>query len=156
MHGIEADAPLEEAAAVILDEGHSRIPVYEETLDTIIGILYAKDLIRHLLEQGRSIPVRELVRQPFFVPESKKLHDLLREFRQHHTQIEIVVDEFGGTAGLVTLEDVLEEIVGEIQDEYDVEEPAIQDEGPGVHLVDARLPIDDVNEVLDLQLHRRL
>lgn len=152
IHGICADATLQDAARVLLEEGHSRLPVYEGTLDKIVGLVYAKDLIRHLLDGRCDMPVRETTREPFFVPESKKLDELLAEFRSHRTQMAIVVDEFGGTAGLVTLEDVLEEIVGEIQDEYDAEEPSVQEIEPGVYVVDARLALDDVNEELHLDL----
>ncbi len=152
IHGIEADATLEEAVSVILESGHTRLPVYEGTLDQIEGILHAKDLMRQLFQEERQASVRHLVRPAYFVPETKKLDELLADFRRQRAQLAIVVDEFGCTAGLVTLEDVLEEIVGEIQDEYDEEEPAIRAIEPGTSVVDAHLTIDDVNEELDLDL----
>lgn len=149
---IEAEATLEDAVALIVETGHTRLPVYETTLDKVAGVVYAKDLLRELLQGNAQRTVRELAREPFFVPEGKKLDELLAAFRQHRTQMAIVVDEFGGTAGLVTLEDVIEEIVGEIQDEYDVEEPAIQPAGDETWVVDAHLPLDEVNEELKLAL----
>jgi putative hemolysin len=152
IYGVPDTATLEEAAAIILAQGYSRIPVYQGTLDQVIGILYAKDLIKALLEDKRDQPVRDLAREPFFVSENKKLDGLLADFRQHRTQMAIVVDEFGGTSGLVTLEDVLEEIVGEIQDEFDAEEPSIARVDPQTSVVDAHLPIDEVNEQLGLDL----
>ncbi|MBI3912135.1 MAG: HlyC/CorC family transporter [Armatimonadetes bacterium] len=152
MKCLPADATVDQAVDLILREGHSRIPIYEETVDRIIGVIHAKDLLPYLREGKGDTPVRALMREPFFVPEGKKIDELLREFRAAHTQMAIVVDEFGGTSGLVTLEDVLEEIVGEIQDEYDVEEAPVQPVDEHTAIVDARLSISDVNEALGLSL----
>ncbi|MEO8437392.1 MAG: hemolysin family protein, partial [Chloroflexota bacterium] len=117
---LPATASLEEAIDKVIEEGHSRIPVYEETIDEIIGILYAKDLLPFLKGNASERPsVRSILRTPVFVPESMSVDDLLHEFQRRKVHIAIVLDEYGGTAGLVTIEDLLEEIVGEIQDEYD-------------------------------------
>ena len=115
-----------EAIDTVIEEGHSRIPVYEETIDEIVGILYAKDLLPFLKGSADERPsLRSILRTPVFVPESMSVDDLLHEFQRRKVHIAIVLDEYGGTAGLVTIEDLLEEIVGEIQDEYDEEEPLI-------------------------------
>jgi putative hemolysin len=147
---VASDATMDEVLDEVLDAGYSRLPVYEETIDQVKGILHAKDLLR-VLRQGTdhsSFNVMSLIRPALFVPESKKVDDLLREMQQGRTQIAIIFDEYGGTAGLVTIEDLLEEIVGEIQDEYDEEELAIEKLGAGDYMIDARVPLDDVNEEL--------
>ena len=126
MVSLPAGATLEEAIDTLIDEGHSRVPVYEETIDEIVGILYAKDLLPFLKGSAAERPaLRSILRTPVFVPESMSVDDLLHEFQRRKVHIAIVLDEYGGTAGLVTIEDLLEEIVGEIQDEYDEEEPLI-------------------------------
>ncbi len=153
MKCIEANSSIEDAKKLILETGHSRIPVYEGSVDNIIGILYAKDLLRFLNSGEKPETLHSILRPAYFVPESKKLNELLSEFQRLKVQIAIVVDEYGGTAGMVTLEDVLEEIVGEIEDEYDVgeaEEFRMVDENQAV--VDARMSIHDVNERLSLSL----
>ena len=123
---LPAEASMEEAIDTIVEEGHSRIPVYQDTIDEIIGILYAKDLLPFLKGSvSERPPLRSLLRTPVFAPESMSVDDLLHEFQRRKVHIAIVLDEYGGTAGLVTIEDLLEEIVGEIQDEYDEEEPLI-------------------------------
>jgi putative hemolysin len=147
-----AQTPIEEALTVILEEGYTRIPCYEETVDSIVGIVHAKDLLQPLAEGRLQAPLREFMRDPSFVPEGKRLDELLREMRRERVQMAIVVDEYGGTAGLVTLEDILEEIVGEIQDEYDVEEPTLVTLDERTAVVDARMNIDDINEQLGLNL----
>jgi len=155
MVAVEADTPLLEAADVAITHGHSRIPVYEETIDHIAGILYAKDLLKVLRQQGRSGSMRlaDLARPAYFVPETKKVDVLLKELQQRRVHMAIVIDEYGGTAGLVTIEDILEEIVGEIQDEYDEsEEPTIKRLGDGEYEIDARAQIDDVNDLLQVKL----
>ena len=123
---LPATASMDEAIDTVIEGGHSRIPVYEETIDEIMGILYAKDLLPFLKGSVTERPsLRSLLRTPVFVPESMSVDDLLHEFQRRKVHIAIVLDEYGGTAGLVTIEDLLEEIVGEIQDEYDEEEPLI-------------------------------
>ncbi|MEB3284940.1 MAG: hemolysin family protein [Candidatus Sericytochromatia bacterium] len=151
---VPADCHFDEALRVAITEGHSRIPVYEESPDNIIGLLYAKDLLGVLQGDYRpaSIPL-ELVRPPFHVPESKRVDELLKLMRTEKVHLAIVLDEFGGTAGLVTIEDILEEIVGEIRDEYDAEEPAEIDlQSDGTLVVDGRANIDDVSAKLGAQL----
>ncbi|MEM1212025.1 MAG: hemolysin family protein [Planctomycetota bacterium] len=149
VQGIEIETPLDEVKQYIIDVGHSRIPVYTESIDQIDGILYAKDLIAYVGD-GEHFDIRSLLREPRFVPESKSLVQLLADFRETKVHMAIVLDEYGGTAGLVTIEDVLEEIVGEIQDEYEPEsdEPAITPEGYGIASVDARVDIDDLADHL--------
>lgn len=139
-------ATARQAVEVIQSHGISRLPVYHETLDDIRGVLYAKDLLPAILQDADVSPLT-LVRKPYFVPETKPVQQLLVEMRDR-THIAIVADEYGGTAGLVTIEDLLEEIVGEIQDEYDSELPLVESLPDGRHIVDGRLPVDDLNEML--------
>jgi CBS domain containing-hemolysin-like protein len=149
--GIHADASYEEARRAVVEGGHSRIPVYEESLDHIIGVLYVKDLLRY--GPGDAFDVRKAMRTPPYVPLTKSLHDLLNEFRANKVQIAIVLDEYGGTAGLATIEDILEELVGEIDDEYDQPEPAPMNWLDENTLeVDARVHVSEVNEALGVEL----
>ena len=146
-------AGLEEAVDRVVEEGHSRIPVYEESVDEIVGILYAKDLLPFLKNGAEQRPnLRSLLRTPVFVPESMTVDDLLHEFQRRKVHIAIVLDEYGGTAGLVTIEDLLEEIVGEIQDEYDVEEPMVVRISDDEARVDGRAAVDDLEELFDTNL----
>ncbi len=149
---VDVQTPPEEVVRVIAETGHSRIPVYEGTVDGIVGLVYAKDLLLHLQGDGPPPPLREMLRPAYFVPETKKVDDLLREMQQRRIHMAIVVDEYGGTAGLVTVEDILEEIVGEIQDEYDIEEPSFEQVGEGEYILDARMNLDDVNDLLEADL----
>ncbi|HUY56252.1 MAG TPA: hemolysin family protein [Candidatus Micrarchaeaceae archaeon] len=154
MVALAADSTVEEAISEIREHGHSRIPVYEETVDNITGVVYAKDLLVHpggsFIEGGR---VGSLARPPTFVPEAKRLGELLQEMQLAKIHLAVVVDEYGGTAGLVTIEDLLEEIVGPIWDEYDLaEQEEIQLVGPQEALVSASVSLDDVNDLLHLRL----
>ena len=153
--GLDADAPFEEAIDVIVAEGHSRVPVYDGSVDTIVGILYAKDLLPFLKDPTGPRPaLRTLLRPPVFVPESMTIDDLLHELQRRKVHIAIVLDEYGGTAGLVTIEDLLEEIVGEIQDEYDTEEEMIVRLDESRARIDGRASVDDLREIwsdLDLE-----
>jgi CBS domain containing-hemolysin-like protein len=149
---IEATKTLDEAMGMVLQTGHSRTPVYEGNIDNIIGILFTKDLLRYMKEGKGRMAVKEAMREAIFIPESKPLPELLKEMREKHIQMAIVVDEYGGTEGLITLEDLLEEIVGEILDEYDVEEAGIQRQADGSVRLDARTRIDEVNETFHLSL----
>jgi putative hemolysin len=149
---VEVDAPLPKVVDLVLEEGHSRVPVYEGSVDHIVGIVHVKNLLRPLVEGNHDMPLRDVMRPPYYVPEGKKVDELLQQFRREQTQLAIVVDEYGGTSGLVTIEDILEEIVGDIADEYDVEEPLVQPLGENAYLLDARLSIDDANEQLGLGL----
>lgn len=149
---LEETASIDEALNVIITTGHSRIPVYRETIDHIVGILYAKDLLLWLRSGQRDASIRSLLRTAHFVPDTMKVDALLRDLQARKVHLAIVVDEYGGTAGLITIEDVIEEIVGEIQDEYDVDEQPIRKLGPGEIEVDARVPIDDINDLTGLRL----
>jgi len=119
---VDIETDFDEVVDTMIAAGHSRVPVYEGSVDNVVGILYAKDLLRFLKTAGERPPLRQLLRTPFFAPESMSVDDLLHELQRRRVHIAIVLDEFGGTAGMVTIEDLLEEIVGEIQDEYDEEE----------------------------------
>ncbi|HEX9074230.1 MAG TPA: hemolysin family protein, partial [Anaerolineae bacterium] len=141
------------ALDVIVEGSHSRVPVYEENIDHITGLLYAKDLLRTLRDGRSELPIRSVLRPVHFVPESMPVDELLQELQESKVHMAIVVDEYGGTAGVVTIEDVLEEIVGEIQDEYDVsEEPLIEQVSENEAVFDARVTIEDVNDALSVQL----
>jgi CBS domain containing-hemolysin-like protein len=149
---LEVEATLHEIVETIVSEGHSRIPVHEGSVDNIIGMLYAKDLLPYLVGEDRPPSIRTLLRTPLFVPESMLVDDLLRSLQRRRVHIAIVLDEHGGTAGLVTIEDLLEEIVGEIQDEYDEEEPMIVPLGDDEARIDGRADVDDMLEHFDTSL----
>ena len=153
--GIEYTDELSEIRALIDEHGHSRMPVYEENLDHILGILYVKDLVPYLGADPSGFRLRPLLREPKFVPETKPVNELLQDFQRSEVHMAIVVDEYGGTAGIVTIEDVLEEIVGEIQDEHDTDHedlPKLEMLEPGLVQVDGRYHLDDLNEELGLSL----
>jgi putative hemolysin len=149
---IDVDTPAEEILKIITNIGHSRIPVYEGSPDNIIGILYVKDLFRRLARGEKDVQIRPYLRPAQFVPESKKIDELLRDMQKDKIHIAIVVDEYGGTSGLVTIEDLVEEIVGEIRDEYDVEQEMVLPVSETEALMDARVPFEDVRETFDLDL----
>ncbi len=149
---VAIDAPMLQALDMILKAGHSRIPVYRDSIDNVQGVLYAKDLLKYLRDARTDTPLAKIVRPAYFIPESKKVDELLQELQKRKVHIAVVVDEYGGTAGLVTIEDLLEEIVGEIQDEYDAEEPTIEAVDANEYLFDARVPIDEVNKLLGVEL----
>ncbi len=153
MVALQASATLEDAIDAIVGGGHSRIPVYEESIDEIVGILYAKDLLPFLKGDAAPRPVlRTLLRPPVLVPESMTIDDLLHELQRRKVHLAVVLDEYGGTAGLVTIEDLLEEIVGEIQDEYDVEEPLVERLSAHEVRVDGRTDVDELAELFDINL----
>ena len=148
------DDPLEKTLGVVADCTYSRLPVYHETIDDVVGVLYVKDLLRELI-RGRTeseIAIDKIMRNPYFVPESKKIDALLREFKKRRVHIAVVVDEYGGTSGIVCLEDIIEEIVGEIQDEFDNETEDILEIATGVYLCDARVNLEELNERLGYDL----
>ena len=149
---IDVDTPAEEILRDITKVGHSRIPVFEGSPDNIIGILYVKDLFRRLARGEKDVHIRPYLRPAQFVPESKKIDQLLRDMQKEKVHIAIVVDEYGGTSGLVTIEDLVEEIVGEIRDEYDVEQEMVLPVSESEALMDARVPFEDVRETFDLDL----
>ncbi len=143
---LSVETPTALLARAIAESGHSRFPVYQGTVDNIVGILHAKDLLRLVAEEGPGVRVGPALRKPYFVPESKKLDSLLREFKRRKAHIAVAVDEYGGTSGVVTMEDILEEIVGEIQDEFDDERPQVEEIGDRVYLCDARASLAEFNK----------
>jgi CBS domain containing-hemolysin-like protein len=145
--GIELNTPHKEVLDIIIREGYSRIPVYDETIDKIVGIVHAKDILP-LLAENKECVLRDIIRKPYFIPETKKINDLLSELQLKRIQIAIVLDEFGGTAGMVTAEDIVEELVGDIQDEYDEEKPIVEKVSANEFIIDATASIYDVNEYL--------
>jgi len=156
MFALDDETPLSESVAMVFAEGHSRVPVFKENLDEIVGVLYAKDLLEHWegSEERTRLTVADLSRKPYFVPETKKISQLLDEFRRRRTHIAIVIDEYGGTAGLITIEDILEEIVGEIEDEFDesVEIAPIEVTGVNEVEVDAQVHVDDLSDHLEVEI----
>jgi CBS domain containing-hemolysin-like protein len=145
---VEDEASVGTAADLALQSGHTRLPIFKETIDTVVGVATVQDMLREIRQQGENEQVTRVMRPVFYVPESKKVDELLRELQKGRMHMAIVVDEYGGTAGLVTIEDLLEEIVGEIQDEYDVEPQMIERVGRYKTIMDARVPLDDVNHLL--------
>ena len=150
--GVDLGTPQERLLQIIMEEGYSRIPVYQGNIDNVVGIIHSRDII-NLLTQKELIILSDIIRQPYFVPDSKKISEILREFQKKKIHIAIVLDEFGGTAGLITLEDIVEEIVGEILDEYDIEEAKEVDFLPdGSALVKATIQIEDFNRIFKTDL----
>lgn len=153
---VDVEEPIHEALRLIVDGGHSRIPAYEESIDNIVGILYAKDIFGHLDADFNQLKVKELIRPAYYIPETKKVSDLLNELRSKKVHMAIILDEYGGTNGLVTIEDLIEEIIGDIQDEYDVEEDLIVMHSDSQLVADARAPIGDVEEAFDVELEEEI
>lgn len=152
---VEITTPVKEVLETIIKAGHSRIPVYEGNLDHITGILYAKDLLKLWGRLPEEISLKPICRKAYFIPETKTTADLLKEFKVRRVHMAVAVDEYGGTSGIVTIEDILEEIVGEIQDEHDpVEQSSISRLDDGSYIFDARSHIEDVEEELNIQLPR--
>ncbi len=151
---VDADAPFGNILKAILSSGHSRIPVYQNNIDNIIGLVYAKDLLRFWGRPIDNISLAEIMRPPLLVPESKQVSVLLKELQSACVHIAIVIDEYGGTSGLVTIEDLIEEIVGEIQDEYDHEEEWLVKQPDGSLLVDSRLDIEEFEEYFGIEVAR--
>jgi putative hemolysin len=153
INALEVSTPLSDAVEALINSGHSRVPVYEESVDNIRGILYAKDLLRVWRQEQPTSSLKDLLRPAIFVPEAKKVDELLEEMQSGHVHMAMVVDEYGGIAGLVTLEDIFEEIVGEIQDEYDqTEEAPYTQVGEGEYIFQGRVDLRDFNEVMGSQL----
>ncbi len=150
VEALDVSETIDDAMKLIVEKGFSRIPLYDETIDNVIGIIYAKDLLRCVAEDRRP-PLKDVARPPYFIPESKRVDELLAELRQSKVHIAIVVDEYGGTAGLVTIEDLLEEIVGEIQDEYDREEAPIERINATEAILDARVSIETLSELFGFE-----
>jgi CBS domain containing-hemolysin-like protein len=145
------DMAVEDLVARISETGHSRFPVYKDTIDNVVGMLYAKDLLQYLTND-KEIKVEQILRKSFFVPESKRLDSLLREMRRRRVHIAVAVDEYGGVSGLVCMEDIFEEIVGDIQDEFDNEQEDILQIGERAWLCDARVNLEDLQEILSTEL----
>ena len=148
---IAVDSTREELLERIIESSHSRFPVYEETIDNVIGILYIKDVLKSLIKDD-SIDIKALARKPFFVPETKRIDDLLRELRRRKVHIAVVVDEYGGVSGIVCMENIIEEIIGDIQDEFDDEKEDILELGSGAWLCDARVNLEDLSEQIGIPL----
>lgn len=149
----DSEASVADVIKVIMDQGYSRIPIYEENIDSIVGVVYAKDLLRHGVRSEDKRSLREIAREPYFTPESKHVGELLHEMRERKVHMAVVVDEHGGTAGIVTLEDLIEEIVGPIRDEYDLrEQEELQILSDNDILVSPRLSLDDAREILSLEI----
>jgi putative hemolysin len=149
---VPSDASFDEVARIIVEQGYSRIPVFENTIDNIIGVVYAREVLGHLTNGGRRPTVKSMARPAYFVPESKRVDELLTEIRRNKLSIAIVVDEYGGTAGLVTVEDLLEEIVGEITDEFDRDEESIHRISDNEAILDARVGVDELEELFGVKV----
>jgi CBS domain containing-hemolysin-like protein len=151
---VSIEAEVSEVLQAIIACGHSRLPVFEGTIDNIIGIIYAKDLLKYWGARDAEIELRKLIRPPYFVPETKNLEELLHDFKKRRVHMAIVIDEYGGTSGLVTIEDLLEQIVGDIQDEYDLEEERLTVEPDGAIVADGRLPVEEIEEHFKVVVER--
>jgi CBS domain containing-hemolysin-like protein len=146
---VEVGMPLHQVGAVMAEGGHSRLPVYQDSIDTILGIVYARDVLQQITGDGQgALSLEHILRPAMFIPDTLRLDQLLREMQERRTNIAIVVDEYGGTEGLVTMEDLLEEIVGDIEDEFQKVEPDIVHVGLGEAVVDGRIHLEDLNEAL--------
>jgi CBS domain containing-hemolysin-like protein len=145
------DMPAEDLIRKVSESGHSRFPVFKETIDNVVGVLYAKDLLQYLVTKD-DISLENTIRKPYFVPESKRLDSLLREMKRRRVHIAVAVDEYGGVSGIVCMEDIIEEIVGDIQDEFDNERENVLEIGDNAYLCDARVDIEDLNEELEVTL----
>ncbi|MDR3172564.1 MAG: hemolysin family protein [Treponema sp.] len=147
---LQADAPKDELLTAISESGHSRFPVYKETIDKVIGVLYVKDVLTCLVKHD-TFDIQKLLRKPFFVPESKHIDELLRELRRRRVHIAVIVDEYGGVSGIVCMEDIIEEIIGDIQDEFDNETEDVLQLGEGTYLCDARVNLEDLSKEIGVE-----
>ena len=148
---LSIDTEYSELLEKVVESGHSRFPIYDGSIDNVVGILYLKDMLR-LIARGKEVKVSEIIRKPFFVPESKRIDSLLMEFKRKHVHIAVAIDEYGGTSGIVCMEDIIEEIVGDIQDEFDNEREDITKLGEGMWLCDSRVDLEDLASVLDEEM----
>jgi len=153
---IDSNDSIQEVLSKIIAFGHSRLPMYQGTLDNIVGLVYAKDLLKYWGMDISVFDLKKILRAPYYIPETKNLEELLQEFKRKRVHMAIVIDEYGGTSGLVTIEDLLEQIVGDIQDEYDLEEDWLIRQPDGSIIVDARLPIEDLEEYLEIDIEREM
>lgn len=147
---VRVDAALSEIIQIILQSGHSRIPIYQENIDNIVGTLHAKDLLNYWGQS--SLDLTTIMRPPYFIPETKKISDVLKDLRINKSHMAIVLDEYGGTAGILTLEDIIEEIIGDVMDEYDAEENLMVEFDDGSLLVNARLDVEELEDYLNIEL----
>jgi CBS domain containing-hemolysin-like protein len=147
INAIDIDLPLEYILNKIVNEGYSRLPVYKDNIDNIIGVLYTKDLLK-IMNKGTTINLEAAMRPAYFVPETKKINELLKNLQAKHLHMAVIVDEFGGVSGIATIEDIIEELVGEIQDEHDDEAPVVEQVSINEYIVNAQANIQDVNELL--------
>ncbi|MCI5605880.1 MAG: hemolysin family protein [Treponema sp.] len=145
---ISVDTQKDELFQKIINSGHSRFPIYSDSIDNVIGVLYVKDLIKNFAVSNE-IDLKKIIRKAYFVPESKRIDSLLREFKRQHLHIAMVIDEYGGISGIITMEDIIEEIVGDIQDEFDKEQENIVEVNENIWICDARIDLDDLNEALE-------
>jgi CBS domain containing-hemolysin-like protein len=153
MKCVNSKEPIGILRKAVKDYGHSRLPVYKDKIDNIVGIIHVKDMLFYEYEKEATLKITDLMREPYFIPETKKVNDLLTEFQNKNLQMAIVVDEYGGVAGLITIEDLLEEIVGEIKDEYDHEEGIlIEKESENTFILEARFNIDDFEEYFNVEV----
>jgi len=147
---VSSDTPQDELLQKLVTSGHSRFPVYSDSIDNVIGVLYVKDLLK-LFANKEELDLQKIIRKAYFVPESKRIDSLLREFKRHHLHIAIAIDEYGGISGIITMEDIIEEIVGDIQDEFDKEKEDVLTVGNNIWLCDARVDLDDLNEKMEAE-----
>jgi len=145
-----ADTKVPEIVQLIIQSGHSRIPIYQDSFDNVIGTVHAKDLLSHC--NLEDLDVRSIVRVPYFIPETKKISEVLKDLRDNKSHLAIVIDEYGGTAGILTLEDIIEEIIGDVMDEYDDEEKLIVEHEDGSITVNARLDVEELEDYLNVEL----
>lgn len=148
---VEVNDSTEEFIKTVTEEGYSRIPIYSDNIDKIVGVVHTKDILP-IVVKGKEVELKDIMRKPYFIPETKKINDLMAEFQQKRIQIAFVLDEFGGTSGMVTLEDIVEELVGDIQDEYDEENPVVEQISETEFMLDAGANVHDVNEYLPIDL----
>ena len=152
---VSSKAKIKDVIDLVISEGHSRIPVFEGKIDNIVGVVYAKDLLKFWGKDEEAIPLERVMRQPYFIPETKRLEELLKEFKMKRVHMAIVVDEYGGLSGLVTIEDLIEEVFGEIEDEYDQSvEGRIRPLDDGSISVDAKLEIEELESYFDVQIQK--
>ncbi len=149
-----SEATLEELLETIIASGHSRIPIYEGTTDRIVGVVYAKDLLKFWGQPTDTLTISRVMRSPYFVPETKNIEELLQEFKTKRVHMAIAIDEYGGTSGLITIEDLIEEIIGDIQDEYDLEEDFLVEEKADTVLVDGRLNVEELEDYFEITITR--
>lgn len=153
---IDCTDTIQDVLSKIIGCGHSRLPVYEDTVDNIIGLLYAKDLLKCWGVDTPSFDLKKILRAPYYIPETKNLEELLQEFKRKRVHMAVVIDEYGGTSGIVTIEDLLEQIVGDIQDEYDTEEEWLLSQPDGTIVVDARLSIEELEQYFGIEVEREM